>query len=66
MKKLLFVFFVFMFMSVNAQEHTASLKYTIPSDQLVRAKLSQWGKIELLTLLNLIQKNGHLLQKMQA
>jgi alpha-L-fucosidase len=46
MKKLLFVFFVFMFMSVNAQEHTASLKYTIPSDQLVRAKLSQWGKIK--------------------
>ncbi|MCX6288803.1 MAG: alpha-L-fucosidase [Bacteroidetes bacterium] len=46
MKKLLFVFFALMFMSVNAQEHTASLKYTIPSDQLVRAKLSQWGKIK--------------------
>jgi len=46
MKKLLFVFFAFMFIFVNAQEHTASLKYTIPSDQLVRAKLSQWGKIK--------------------
>ena len=46
MKKLLIVFFAFMFMSVNAQEHTASLKYTIPSDKLVQAKLSQWGKIK--------------------
>jgi alpha-L-fucosidase len=46
MRKLLFVLFAFMWTSVNAQEHTASLKYTIPSDQLVRAKLSQWGKIK--------------------
>ena len=46
MKKLLFVFFAFMFLSVNAQEHTASLKYTLPADKLVQAKLSQWGKIK--------------------
>jgi len=46
MKKLLFVFFAFMFLSVNAQEHTASLKYTVPADKLVQAKLSQWGKIK--------------------
>ena len=46
MKKILFVFFVFLFASVNAQEHTASLKYTIPSDKLVQAKLSQWGKVK--------------------
>ena len=46
MKKLLFVLFAFMFMSVNAQEHTASLKYTLPADKLVQAKLSQWGKIK--------------------
>ena len=35
-----------MFLSVNAQEHTASLKYTLPADKLVQAKLSQWGKIK--------------------
>lgn len=46
MKKLLSVFFAFMFMSVNAQEHTASLKYSLPADKLVQAKLSQWGKIK--------------------
>ena len=46
MKKLLFIFFAFMFLSVNAQEHTASLKYTLPADKLVQAKLSQWGKIK--------------------
>ena len=46
MKKLLFLFFAFMFLSVNAQEHTASLKYTLPADKLVQAKLSQWGKIK--------------------
>jgi alpha-L-fucosidase len=46
MKKLLFVFFAFMFLLVNAQEHTASLKYTLPADKLVQAKLSQWGKIK--------------------
>ncbi len=46
MKKLLFVLFAFMFLSVNAQEHTASLKYTLPADKLVQAKLSQWGKIK--------------------
>ena len=46
MKKLLFVFFAFIFLSVNAQEHTASLKYTLPADKLVQAKLSQWGKIK--------------------
>ena len=46
MKKLLFVLFAFMFMSVNAQEHTASLKYTLPADKLVQAKLAQWGKIK--------------------
>lgn len=46
MKKLLFVLFAFMFMSVTAQEHTASLKYTLPADKLVQAKLSQWGKIK--------------------
>ena len=46
MKKLLFVLFTFMFLSLNAQEHTASLKYTLPADKLVQAKLSQWGKIK--------------------
>lgn len=46
MKKLLSVFFAFMFLSINAQEHTASLKYTLPADKLVQAKLSQWGKIK--------------------
>ena len=46
MKKIVFVFFAFMFVTVNAQEHTASLKYTIPSDKLVQAKLSQWGKVK--------------------
>ena len=46
MKKLLFVLFAFMFLSLNAQEHTASLKYTLPADKLVQAKLSQWGKIK--------------------
>jgi alpha-L-fucosidase len=46
MKKLLSVFFAFIFLSVNAQEHTASLKYTLPADKLVQAKLSQWGKIK--------------------
>ena len=46
MKKLLFVFFTFICISVNAQEHTASLKYTLPADKLVQAKLSQWGKIK--------------------
>jgi alpha-L-fucosidase len=35
-----------MFLSLNAQEHTASLKYTLPADKLVQAKLSQWGKIK--------------------
>lgn len=35
-----------MFLSINAQEHTASLKYTLPADKLVQAKLSQWGKIK--------------------
>ena len=46
MKKLLFVFFAFICISVNAQEHTASLKYTLPADKLVQAKLSQSGKIK--------------------
>ena len=46
MKKLLFVLFAFICISVNAQEHTASLKYTLPADKLVQAKLSQWGKIK--------------------
>jgi len=46
MKKLLYVFFTFICISVNAQEHTASLKYTVPADKLVQAKLSQWGKIK--------------------
>ena len=46
MKKLLFVLFAFMFLSLNAQEHTASLKYALPADKLVQAKLSQWGKIK--------------------
>ena len=46
MKKSFFVFFTLICMSVIAQEHTASLKYTIPSDKLVQAKLSQWGKIK--------------------
>ncbi|HBT93169.1 MAG TPA: alpha-L-fucosidase [Chitinophagaceae bacterium] len=46
MKKLLFVLFAFIFLSLNAQEHTASLKYTLPADKLVQAKLAQWGKIK--------------------
>lgn len=46
MKKLFVVIFIFAFVSVVAQEHTASLNYTLPSDKLVQAKLSQWGKIK--------------------
>jgi alpha-L-fucosidase len=46
MKKFLFVFLAVLCFTSYAQEHTASLKYTIPSDKLVQAKLSQWGKIK--------------------
>ncbi len=32
--------------STNAQEHTASLKYTVPADAKVREKLADWKKIK--------------------
>ncbi len=49
MKKIIFIAFTLFFataISSNAQEHTASLKYTIPTDAKVREKLADWKKIK--------------------
>ena len=49
MKKIIFIAFTLFFataISSNAQEHTASLKYTVPTDAKVREKLADWKKIK--------------------
>ena len=46
MKKLLFVIAIFISVSLFAQEHNASLQYTVPSDKLVQAKIQEWRKIK--------------------
>ena len=46
MKKLLFVIALFISVSLFAQEHNASLQYTVPSDKLVQAKIQEWRKIK--------------------
>ena len=46
MRKLLFFIAIFISFSLFAQEHNASLKYTVPSDQLVQAKIQEWRKIK--------------------
>jgi len=46
MRKLLFVITIFISVSLFAQEHNASLKYTVPSDKLVQAKIQEWRKIK--------------------
>jgi alpha-L-fucosidase len=46
MKKYLLLFITVLSISLHAQEHNASLEYTVPSDPLVRAKLSEWGKVK--------------------
>lgn len=46
MKILLFVCAIFFYLPLPAQQHTASLAYTAPSDPLVRAKLAEWKKIK--------------------
>ena len=46
MKKQLLVVFTVLSISLFAQEHNASKEYTVPSDPLVRTKLSEWGKVK--------------------
>ena len=46
MKKYLFIILSVLSISLQAQEHTASLQYTVPADPLVRAKLSEWSKVK--------------------
>ncbi|MCX6331092.1 MAG: alpha-L-fucosidase [Bacteroidetes bacterium] len=46
MRKLLFFIAIFISFSLFAQEHNASLKYTVPSDKLVQAKIQEWRKIK--------------------
>ena len=49
MKKIIFIAATLFFaaaISSNAQEHTASLKYTVPTDAKVREKLADWKKIK--------------------
>lgn len=46
MRKLLFFIAIFISVSLFAQEHNASLKYTVPSDKLVQAKIQEWRKIK--------------------
>jgi alpha-L-fucosidase len=49
MKKILSIAAILFFaaaISSNAQEHTASLKYTVPNDAKVREKLADWKKIK--------------------
>ena len=47
MKKIIFIAAILFFataLNINAQEHTASLKYTVPTDAKVREKLADWKK----------------------
>jgi alpha-L-fucosidase len=49
MKKIISIVAILFFaaaISSNAQEHTASLKYTVPTDAKVREKLADWKKIK--------------------
>jgi alpha-L-fucosidase len=49
MKKIIFITATLFFaaaISSNAQEHTASLNYTVPTDAKVREKLADWKKIK--------------------
>jgi alpha-L-fucosidase len=49
MKKIIFIAATLFFaaaISSNAQEHTASLQYTVPTDAKVREKLADWKKIK--------------------
>ena len=49
MKKIILIAAILFFataISSNAQEHTASLKYTVPTDAKVREKLADWKKIK--------------------
>jgi alpha-L-fucosidase len=49
MKKIISIAAILFFalaISSNAQEHTASLKYTVPTDAKVREKLADWKKIK--------------------
>lgn len=46
MKKYLFIIISALSISLQAQEHTASLQYTVPADPLVRAKLTEWSKVK--------------------
>ena len=49
MKKIIFIAATLFFataISSNAQEHTASLNYTVPTDAKVREKLADWKKIK--------------------
>jgi alpha-L-fucosidase len=49
MKKIIFIAATLFFATVinsNAQEHTASLNYTVPTDAKVREKLADWKKIK--------------------
>ena len=49
MKKIIFIAAILFFAQAKisfAQEHTASLKYTVPTDPKVREKLADWKKIK--------------------
>ena len=49
MKKIILIATILFFAIANisiAQEHTASLKYTLPADAKVREKLADWKKIK--------------------
>ena len=49
MKKIIFIAAILFFataLNINAQEHTASLQYTVPTDAKVREKLADWKKIK--------------------
>jgi alpha-L-fucosidase len=49
MKKIIFIAATLFFATAinsNAQEHTASLNYTVPTDAKVREKLADWKKIK--------------------
>jgi alpha-L-fucosidase len=49
MKKIISIAAILFFATAinsNAQEHTASLKYTVPTDAKVREKLADWKKIK--------------------
>ena len=49
MKKIILIATILFFAKANnsiAQEHTASLKYTLPADAKVREKLAAWQKVK--------------------